>query len=154
MPCPPRKCRQSRWMRGHRLLAWRFSHTRSRQVNTLLLQQIEHFQDSLQMAKEHLCGSKAQMKSTGSDREVGCRKWGSVPGESRPVAPAAAENNKQMLFENYDLHLSVGRTRLVPCSAFLIDNDGMKAFGVGVFLRKENVLGKVYRTLAHELVSS
>lgn len=33
-------------------------------------------------------------------------------------------------------------------STFLTDNGGMKAFGITVFLKKENVLGKIYRTLA------
>lgn len=41
-----------------------------------------------------------------------------------------------MLFENDDLHLSVRGACLVPCSTFLIDKEGIKAFGIAVFLKK------------------
>lgn len=77
----------------------------------------------------------AQRKSRGSGREVGRRSWGSVPAQSRPLAPAAAEK-KQMLLEIMISTFHLG-TCLVPCSIFVMDNVSMKAFDLLCSSRKK-----------------
>lgn len=68
-------------------------HMRSRQVNTLLLQQIEHLQ-MFTNGKTALMWLNSSNEKQGSDREAGFRSWDSGPGQSRPLAPAAVEKNR------------------------------------------------------------